>query len=96
MFLMFLKGPLFGMGWVLGSGVAMSRLIGMIVLVEWLGGRRNKHAKRPTPGHGVHRDLIVHARSAILRLEQMLDLLQHEHWEKIPVESDSRRIFTIQ
>lgn len=92
---MFLKGLLFGMGWVIGSGVAVSALIGMIALFEW-GGGRNKHARRPAPVYSVHRDLIVHARSAILRLEQMLDLLQNEHWEQVPVEPVSRRTFTIQ
>lgn len=93
---MFLNGLLFGLGWVLGTGLAVSALIGVIALVEWLGGRKNKRTKKVAPGHSVHRDLIVHARSAILRLEQMLDQLQNESLEKIPVEPDSRRIFTIQ
>jgi hypothetical protein len=93
---MFLKGLLFGMGWVLGTGLAVSVLIGAVALIEWAGGKRNKHTKRPAPSHSIHRDLIVHTRSAILRMEQILDLLQDEYWEKVPVESVSRRPFTVQ
>jgi hypothetical protein len=93
---MFLKGLLFGVGWVLGTGLAVSVLIGMIALLEWAGGGRNKRAKRPVPAHGAHRDLIVHARSAILRLERMLDLLQNEQWEKGHAESNPLQTYTIQ
>lgn len=93
---MFLKGLLFGLGWVIGSGLTVSALIGTIVLLEWMRGRRNTHEKRPAPNSNAHSDLIVHARSVILRLEKMLDLLQNEDCEKVPVESVSRRIFTIQ
>jgi hypothetical protein len=90
------KGLLFGLGWVIGSGLAVSALIGTIVLLEWIRGRRYTYAKRPAPNSYVHRDLIVHAQSVILRLEQRHDLLQSEDWDKVPVESVSRRIFTIQ
>jgi len=93
---MFLNGFLFGLGWVIGSGLVVSVLFGTIALFEWAGGRRNKHAKRPVPAHGAHSDLVVHARSAILRLEQMLDLLRNERWEQVPGEPVSRRTFTIQ
>lgn len=93
---MFLKGLLFGLGWVIGSGLAACALIGMIALLERAGSRRNKHAKRPARDHSIHRELVVHARNAILRLEQMLDLLQNEHWEKVPAKPVSRRTFTIQ
>jgi hypothetical protein len=87
---------LFCLGWVIGRGLVVSAFIGTIVLLEWIRGRRSTHAKRPAPNSNVDRDLIVDARSVILRLEQMLGLLLNEDWKKAPVESVSRRIFTIQ
>ena len=93
---MFLKGLLFGLGWVIGSGLAVSALIGTIALLEWVSKRRSKHAKMPATDHSRDRDLIVHARSVILRLEQMLDLLQDERWEKGPAEPNPLQTYTIQ
>jgi hypothetical protein len=93
---MFLKGLLFGLGLAIGSGIASCALIGTIALLEWAGGRRNKHSKRPATDHGLDRDLIVHARSLILRLERMLDLLQNQDWERGSAESNPLQTYTIQ
>ena len=89
---MFLKSQLFDLGWVIGGGLAV---IGTIALLEWAGERRNRHAKKPAPDDGVRRNLIVHARSASLRLDRMLDLLQDDRWERGPTESASQRTFVI-
>lgn len=57
---------------------------------------RIDHTRKLELHNSVHRDLIVHTRSAILWLERMLDLLQGNYWEKVPRESVHRRTSTLQ
>jgi hypothetical protein len=97
---MFVKGLLFGAGFVAGVGGLVTILFGLLVLMDWaavVGSmRRQGYADYESKG-SVHRELILHVVRATMSLETVLGLLQSVDWRSASTGSpEARRTSMIQ
>ena len=78
---MFLKGLLFGIGWIVGTGVAITAAIGIVALAEWVKKWWDSESERAWPERAeeteVGKELVDRVDLAIKRREKVIVLFRY-------------------